>query len=995
MSIKFGWFDVPLNGDPTKYSYSADEMRLLWKSMLTNGIVPNIRKTENDTIMPEQQLGNSLMATPGQDLNVVINEGIGWIDGAYCIVTEPETILLQAGWINDIVLRLDLTGSEVFMGVITKRRSAATIERGLIREGGIYELGLHSVNVPVNATQITQAMIIDYRLNMRAGTDGKPCCGIVGSLLMPDIDEWHQSAIKKMNEFLQSTANSLDDFTVEQKEKFNIWFLTLQGVLSGDIAGNLANQVLHKQDKTDNTLKTTSKEIVGAINELSLFKQYKTDNALRTKDKTVVGGINEVNDKANTLNSDIIAHRDTKSIHGSNINYNSNATYDNGIYFLTLDNAPLILPTNYTINFIAPANVKYGAKVVLINPNKYLYNKYEKTLLNGEFTKSVGSICTTSDGYINLKTIIGDRIAAIESNTKAKDVLKPKTDYTLILDIKNKRDDSWLYVNVLSNKSPLFTEEVHVESKGIIKLKLTTRNVIDNANLFFFRHVSVNDKVQYDCEFKAWLVEGDYTNKDIKITDKDELILVSDYEEYPILSFGEDSLPIEDNEFIKGQPITLNVGSTGAFFKSGGGNNKLPSSWVLKAEGKAIEPIQKHDAVIRYKVNGIYDKMNRIEVETLPEGKTANFFATILCDENGTVITDGRYLYRINDKNKITMIHYSDSLYQITLPYKSGYLGAYNSTMYQVSFNIMTYYFDKDQKLKLNSKFGVYDPFGHQVSIKGYLSENSNYLFIWANDSKRSYKSQIYNIVSWGDKDEDKAEFKGVSFKYSEDSFYGCCTSYDDRFALIHLSSGVKLFSLSGSELKEIEIDVPPTGFGKGRLFSHNNKMFVSCGGTSGLSLYKTNDDKKWFKMPNPDVPLPSSSEYSFAFTRDDTFLIATYNTGCSVYKILGDKIIKTGGTIDIQDGEEIRSMGLDEERNILYVGIKQKDEYVSRLKAYQLDEEIGIRKLNSVCLDQSLIKDKKSEFGIGIARHDADTNQRCKVTLIKGINDHLGGIYA
>lgn len=258
MSIKFGWFDVPLNGDSSKYSYSADEMRLLWKSMLTNGIVPNIRKTQNNTIMPEQQLGNSLMATPGQDLNVVINEGIGWIDGAYCIVAEPETISLQAGWINDIVLRLDLTGSEVFMGVIAKRRSAATIERGLIREGGIYELGLHSVNVPANATQINQAMIKDYRLNMRAGTDGKPCCGIIGSLLMPDIDEWHQSATKKMNMFLQSTANDLDNFTVEQKEKFNIWFLTLQGVLSGDIAGSLANQIIHLQienDKIKNNIK--------------------------------------------------------------------------------------------------------------------------------------------------------------------------------------------------------------------------------------------------------------------------------------------------------------------------------------------------------------------------------------------------------------------------------------------------------------------------------------------------------------------------------------------------------------------------------------------------------------------------------------------------------------------------------------------------------------------------------------------------------------------
>lgn len=57
-----------------------------------------------------------------------------------------------------------------------------------------------------------------------------------------------------------------------------------------------------KQDKVDNTLTTTSKEIVNAINELNTKtnnKQDKTDNNLETSSKQVVGAINELNTKLN------------------------------------------------------------------------------------------------------------------------------------------------------------------------------------------------------------------------------------------------------------------------------------------------------------------------------------------------------------------------------------------------------------------------------------------------------------------------------------------------------------------------------------------------------------------------------------------------------------------------------------------------------------------------------------------------------------------------
>ena len=227
--IRYGWFDVPIGGDVSKYTYSADQMRDLWRSIYTNGIIPDVRQTDNSKIVPETQLGNSLAAIVGQGLNIRINLGIAVLDGAYFMIDEePINVPVTAGQINDIVLRLDLTGTDVVFGIFAKQRSAGTIEAGLTRGGGIYELGLHSVNIPAGADQVSSSMITDYRLNLNPGPDGKPCCGLVGSLLQPDIDAWYKRA-----------RESLDVFMDTSKEAFDEWFKTLQDTLSGDVAANL------------------------------------------------------------------------------------------------------------------------------------------------------------------------------------------------------------------------------------------------------------------------------------------------------------------------------------------------------------------------------------------------------------------------------------------------------------------------------------------------------------------------------------------------------------------------------------------------------------------------------------------------------------------------------------------------------------------------------------------------------------------------------------
>ena len=227
MATRMGWFDVPLGaetrtlvstaqeaidwinssfGKPTKYYNSAADMRDIWRVLLTNGIIPEVRQAQETTIIPETQLGNSFSTTPLSGLRVQVNPGIGWIDGAYCIVDMPVELTMVSGAVNDIVLRLDMSQSDITFGLAVKTRSVATIAEGLTRSGGVYELGLHTVTVPSGETTVTSAMIVDHRLDLSPGSDGKPCCGLAGSLLQPDISALYDRARSALQAVLDSAT---------------------------------------------------------------------------------------------------------------------------------------------------------------------------------------------------------------------------------------------------------------------------------------------------------------------------------------------------------------------------------------------------------------------------------------------------------------------------------------------------------------------------------------------------------------------------------------------------------------------------------------------------------------------------------------------------------------------------------------------------------------------------------------------------------------------
>lgn len=227
---KFGWFDAPLGaptdeivhtadeaiefindvfGKPEDYYYSAADLRAFFKVIFTNGIVPEIRISSSSSINPFYQIGNSFAASTTDSGVITVNPGTAIIDGAYFMMNTEETMTAPMG-MSDIVLRLDVRNESIIYDLFLKERgNAGSLIDNLTRENGVYELGLFSVERGNGYTKL-----YDHRMDMSIAYDGNPVCGMVGSLLQPDISEWYNNAVTALNDIILSKAPIMTEDSV-------------------------------------------------------------------------------------------------------------------------------------------------------------------------------------------------------------------------------------------------------------------------------------------------------------------------------------------------------------------------------------------------------------------------------------------------------------------------------------------------------------------------------------------------------------------------------------------------------------------------------------------------------------------------------------------------------------------------------------------------------------------------------------------------------------
>lgn len=196
---KYGFFN-DVNDDRV---YFSEDFARYFKKYFTNGI-----------------FNNELKITANNDMTITIEPGDANIEGYRYTNTENLVKNIDnadgsLSRIDNIVLRLDLTNRLISTQVVKGSFSVSPIAPDLVRNATIYDLRLAKITIPAGATNITQSLIEDCRLN------SSDCGNVV------------------------STVQQLDseDIFSQYETIFNDWFENIKNNLSTDQAGNLQNQI--------------------------------------------------------------------------------------------------------------------------------------------------------------------------------------------------------------------------------------------------------------------------------------------------------------------------------------------------------------------------------------------------------------------------------------------------------------------------------------------------------------------------------------------------------------------------------------------------------------------------------------------------------------------------------------------------------------------------------------------------------------------------------
>lgn len=206
MSEKFFPFDS-VNGDR---SYLAKDFRKYFKTIITSGVFAG---------------GDNLPVRSAGGLNITVGLGFAWVEGAlYEVEGTPLPFALAPGAANPridrVVVRLDIAERKVYSTVIQGTPAASPVAPALVRNGDFYDLGLASITVPASAISITDSAIQDTRTDSAV-------CGVV------------RSPVEVLD---------VDAFMVNCQTAFDEWFANLEEQFSGDVAGNLQNQIKEARD---------------------------------------------------------------------------------------------------------------------------------------------------------------------------------------------------------------------------------------------------------------------------------------------------------------------------------------------------------------------------------------------------------------------------------------------------------------------------------------------------------------------------------------------------------------------------------------------------------------------------------------------------------------------------------------------------------------------------------------------------------------------------
>ena len=196
-------------------------------------------------------------------MSVKVKEGYAWIDGYVYHLTDGlvfdlETASGNMNRADSIVIRLDLTNRWIKGLCVTGANYSGTPappEPAITAT--VHELVIANISVPAGATEITQDMITDTRM------DENLCgwvCGAVDQIKFEQIKAQFDAFFSKYSADIKA---AYDDYTAamgvleesaqaeyeEMLESLTAWIAGIKEVLSGDVAGNLLLKIEERMEK--------------------------------------------------------------------------------------------------------------------------------------------------------------------------------------------------------------------------------------------------------------------------------------------------------------------------------------------------------------------------------------------------------------------------------------------------------------------------------------------------------------------------------------------------------------------------------------------------------------------------------------------------------------------------------------------------------------------------------------------------------------------------
>ena len=211
MAVTSGFFNS-LNGDRR---YSAEQFSSIIDNLITNGVFSNV--------------GTAFAVSADSGNNVIVGIGRAWFDSVWIYndvilpiaLPDPEVLLNR---IDAIVIEIN-KNEAVRAGTIKVLEGAplsSPARPTLTKTGGVFQYPLAYIYRKAGATAVTQSDIT----NMIGTSD----CPFVTGIL---------------------AVQSIDNIVAQWQSEFDIWFDNLNTSLSGDVAANLASQILDIYSKFD------------------------------------------------------------------------------------------------------------------------------------------------------------------------------------------------------------------------------------------------------------------------------------------------------------------------------------------------------------------------------------------------------------------------------------------------------------------------------------------------------------------------------------------------------------------------------------------------------------------------------------------------------------------------------------------------------------------------------------------------------------------------